>query len=62
VTAAGQERSAGGGEVERPLGDAQRTAEEWVDRTIDWATKQVARAREEVEDIWDDANAVRRGE
>jgi hypothetical protein len=65
VTAAAPRRPAGGGEVERAdrlLGDAQRTADAWISQAIDWVARLGARAWEEAEDLWDDANAVRRGD
>lgn len=65
MTAAAPRRPAGEGDVERAdrlIGDAQRTADAWISKAIDGVARLAARAREEAEDLWDDANAVSRGE
>jgi hypothetical protein len=46
---------------ERLAGDAERIAEEWTARIGRWVLGAAARAREEAEDIWADAQALRRG-
>jgi hypothetical protein len=52
---------------EREQGDgigeqAERLAEEWSSRTVGWLARTAARAREEAEDIWAEAQAKHRGE
>lgn len=41
--------------------DAESTAEEWAERIARWVLRAAARAREEAEDIWAEAQ-VRRGD
>jgi hypothetical protein len=50
-------QSDGGG---RELTDPERVAEEWAERIGRWVLRTTARAREEAEDIWAEAQAVRR--
>jgi hypothetical protein len=54
----GPERERGDGVVEQ----AERLAEEWSSRTAGWLARTAARAREEAEDIWAEAQAKHRGE
>jgi hypothetical protein len=59
-------KGAGGGRSEmnshkRLAGDAERIAEEWAGKIGRWVVGTAARAREEAEDIWADAQALRRG-
>lgn len=42
--------------------DAERIADEWSGRIADWLVRAAARAREEAEDIWAEAQAKHRGE
>jgi hypothetical protein len=42
------------------LSDAERIAEEWGERSWRWVLGAAARAREEAEDIWAEAQALRR--
>ncbi|HEX8853963.1 MAG TPA: hypothetical protein VF752_00040 [Thermoleophilaceae bacterium] len=42
--------------------DAERIADEWSGRMADWLVRAAARAKEEAEDIWAEAQAKRRGE
>jgi hypothetical protein len=46
--------------AERILSDAERIAEEWGERSWRWVLGAAARAREEAEDIWAEAQALRR--
>ncbi len=39
---------------------AEQIAEEWAGRITGWLIRGAARAKEEAEDIWADAQAVRR--
>lgn len=41
---------------------AEQVMEDVGERIGDWASRALARAREEVEDIWAEAQTVRRGE
>jgi hypothetical protein len=41
-------------------GDAERVAEEWAERIGRWVLRAAVRAREEAEDIWAEAQALRR--
>jgi hypothetical protein len=40
--------------------DPERIAEEWAEKVGRWLVRGVARAKEEAEDIWADAQALRR--
>jgi hypothetical protein len=55
---------AGGGtdRAERVVSDAEKAAEQAAARAADWIARAASRLREEVEDIWAEAQAVRRGE
>ena len=44
----------------RPVAGAEQTAEEWGEKIGRWVLRAAARAREEAEDIWAEAQAVRR--
>ncbi len=46
--------------AERAVADAERVAEEWAERIGRWVLRTAARAREEAEDIWAEAQQVRR--
>jgi hypothetical protein len=48
--------------AERVVSDAEKAAEQAAAKLADWAARAVDRLREEAEDIWADAQAVRRGE
>jgi hypothetical protein len=48
--------------AERVVSDAEKTAEQAAAKLADWAARAADRLREEAEDIWADAQAVRRGE
>jgi hypothetical protein len=52
--ASGEERS----ETER----AEQMMQDLGERIADWASRAAARAREEAEDIWAEAQALRRGD
>jgi hypothetical protein len=45
---------------ERPVRDAEQLAEEWAARIAGWMVRGAVRAKEEAEDIWADAQAIRR--
>ena len=40
---------------------AEQVAEDWGERLVGWMSGAVARTREELEDIWAEAQRVRRG-
>ncbi len=40
---------------------AEQIAEQWAGRITHWLIRGAARAKEEAEDIWADAQAIRRG-
>jgi hypothetical protein len=42
------------------VGDAERLAAEWAEKIGRWIARAGARAREDAEDIWADAEALRR--
>jgi hypothetical protein len=44
----------------REVRDAEQLAEEWAERAGRWLLRTAARMREEAEDIWHEAQAVRR--
>ena len=44
----------------RAAADAERMAEEWAGRIGRWIVRGAARAKEEAEDIWAEAQALRR--
>jgi hypothetical protein len=46
--------------TQRVVTDAERIAEQWAERIGRWVLRTTARAKEEAEDIWADAQAVRR--
>jgi hypothetical protein len=54
--------STGGNQSGGIAQDAERMADEWSGRVADWLVRAAARAREEAEDIWAEAQAKRRGE
>jgi hypothetical protein len=41
---------------------AEQLVEDWTERFAGWASRAVARGREELEDVWAEAQSVRRGE
>jgi hypothetical protein len=58
-------RSGTGGErgtaaADRASADPERRAEEWAEKVGRWVARSAARAREEAEDIWADAQVLRR--
>jgi hypothetical protein len=56
---ASSQRSETGGPG-RLRSDPEGAAEEWAERVARWALRATARAREEAEDIWAEAQALRR--
>lgn len=56
---ASSQRSETGGRG-RVTSDAEGTAEEWAEKIARWVLRATARAREEAEDIWAEAQARRR--
>ncbi len=56
---AGQKRSQNGN-GDSPGRTAEELAEEWAGRIARWTVRSLARAREEAEDVWADAQALRR--
>jgi hypothetical protein len=59
----GAVRGAGGqaDRAERVVSDAERAAEQAAAKAADWIARAGARLREEAEDIWADAQAIRQG-
>jgi hypothetical protein len=56
---------AGTGETERAdhlMADAEDRVGEWGERVGRWASRAAAHAREETEDIWAEAQTIRRGQ
>ena len=49
-------------QAEDAFHDAERVAEELAARAGRWAVRFAARAREEMEDIWAEAQSIRRGD
>lgn len=47
---------------EQVFHDAERVAEEFAAHASRWAVRFAARAREEMEDIWAEAQSIRRGD
>ena len=47
--------------AEEIVGDVAHRVDDWSDRVADWAARAAERAREEVEDIWAEAQSIRRG-
>jgi hypothetical protein len=47
--------------AEQVVSDFERTAEEAAARAGDWIVRVADRLREEAEDIWAEAQAIRRG-
>jgi hypothetical protein len=41
---------------------AEALVEDWTERAASWASRAVARTREELEDMWAEAKALRRGD
>jgi hypothetical protein len=55
----------GSSTVESPRSEterAERFVEEWAERIGGWASRAAARAQEEAEDIWAEAQNIRREE
>lgn len=46
--------------AERPETQAELVAEQWAERIGRWMLRTTARAKEEAEDIWAEAQALRR--
>jgi hypothetical protein len=40
----------------------EQFAAEWTEKVASWVARTVARTREEAEDIWAEAQSIRRGE
>jgi hypothetical protein len=45
-----------------PLDRAEQLVDDWSRRVAGWVARNLARAREEAEDIWAEAQTVRRAE
>jgi hypothetical protein len=45
-----------------PFLAAEQFTAEWSEKVADWVARTVARTREEIEDIWAEAQSIRRGE
>lgn len=50
------------GQTQQVFDDAERVAEDLAARASRWAIRFAARAREEFEDIWAEAQSIRRGD
>lgn len=48
--------------AERVVSDTEKAAEQAAAKAVDWLARAADRLREEAEDIWAEAQAVRRGE
>jgi hypothetical protein len=48
--------------AERVVSDAEQAAEQAAAKVADWIARAADRLREEAEDIWAEAQAIRRGE
>jgi hypothetical protein len=46
----------------RVVSDAEKAAEQAAAKAVDWIARAADRLREEAEDIWAEAQAIRRGE
>ena len=46
--------------AERMVADTEQRMEDWGERAGRWASRAAARAREEFEDIWAEAQTIRR--
>jgi hypothetical protein len=49
-------------QAEQASHDVERVAEDFAARASRWAVRFAARAREEMEDIWAEAQSIRRGD
>ena len=54
----GRQAQAGRGTTER----AEQTVEDWTEKVAGWVSRAAERTREEVEDIWAEAQSVRKSE
>jgi hypothetical protein len=48
--------------AQRLIADTEDRMEDWGERAGRWASRAAARAREELEDIWAEAQTIRRGD
>jgi hypothetical protein len=58
-----EEKDGGRSETERAeevMGDFSQRVDDWSDKVADWVAQAAARTREEVEDIWAEAQSLRR--
>lgn len=63
MTAADQRGTRADSEAERPddaVSDFSRRVDDWGDSVARWVARAAARAREEAEDIWAEAQSIRR--
>ena len=44
------------------VGDVTQQVDDWSDKVADWVARAAARTREEIEDIWAEAQHIRRGD
>jgi hypothetical protein len=44
------------------VGEVTHQVDDWSDKVADWVARAAARTREEVEDIWAEAQHIRRGD
>jgi hypothetical protein len=66
--AATRSRPSGSAQRNRASGDqsetrrAEKLVEDWTARATSWASRALARTREEAEDVWAEAKALRRSD
>jgi hypothetical protein len=47
--------------AEKVVDDVTHQVDDWSDKVADWVARAAARTREEVEDMWAEAQHIRRG-
>jgi hypothetical protein len=62
VRSASTRTSRGGARDGSETQRAEQLVEDWSERVTTWASRAIARGREELEDVWAEAQSVRRGE
>jgi hypothetical protein len=64
VTATRTDGAAEGSQTARAeelVDDVSHRVDDWSDKVADWVARAAERTREEVEDIWAEAQSIRRG-
>jgi hypothetical protein len=62
VTVSQADRGGQTARAEEIVDDATGRVDDWTDRVAKWTARAAERVREEVEDVWADAQSIRRGE